>query len=275
MSDDLTSNYPDQGTADAVDAVPKKSNSKIIAMAMAGLGVLALVALWFIGQSIYAKMYPQVPEAVENAPFVRELVNTPAPLEPPLEAASQAEIAVASLASATQGAVPQVPVATVGNLAMSTEIASLEKKLDTLTQRLERLEQRGQAAKVTRSAQTQTTPDHTAKQTKAPQSKSTNAAALAINNPATESSPRVVAPASDVKTAVAVEPAPVEQGALKGYRLRGVFPPTGQNRQAWILDQKTNAILLATDGVALDPAGSIVVKRVEIDKVVTTRGIID
>lgn len=54
-------------------------------------------------------------------------------------------------------------------------------------------------------------------------------------------------------------------------KLRGVYPPTGEDRQAWVLDPASGSIAVVSKGVRI---GDSVVVRVDLDQIVTTRGII-
>lgn len=54
-------------------------------------------------------------------------------------------------------------------------------------------------------------------------------------------------------------------------QLRGVYPPTGEDRQAWVLDPATGAISVLTKGETIQ---GMRVLRVESDRVVTNKGII-
>jgi hypothetical protein len=85
---------------------------------------------------------------------------------------------------------------------------------------------------------------------------------------------RVAAPvaasaASAAASAVAVASVKPVEAEMVGVHLRGVYPPTGDDRRAWVLDGKTLVVVLVGDKVH-----GAKVKAIESDRVVTDAGVI-
>lgn len=72
------------------------------------------------------------------------------------------------------------------------------------------------------------------------------------------------------KQAEKAEPA-VSTLADSNLVLRGVYPPQGEDRQAWILNQKSGVITVVSKGTVIDGA---TVVRIDSDRITTSKGVI-
>lgn len=287
----------DEMQEEAIDEVQvkKKSgpNPKIILGAMV---VVTLGVVGYMGTTMYGKFAKPKPVEISQVEIQSPVIQPDPTAVPqdskPLDATAAVPVepvtplmpAEAALVAATPAVAPvaapdsvvqtnQVPVSinsVTSTLAQipapavapapvdSVAMADLTKKMSSQDDRLKGIEAGMKDLQQSISALS-----------KRPTASQSTQATPVASTPASQTR-RVRKPAKPVVAAAASES--VEQSQLPdGLSLRGVYPPQGENRQAWIMDAKSGSISVVTQGSVFNEATVI---RVESDRVVTNRGVI-
>lgn len=268
-------------------AVKKKGlNPKLVAGL---LGVVTLTLVGYGGLNLYNKMKPKraaPPVAIEQgmtalpagapAPTlfddpttaggagasVAPAVVTPGAGAPVSPAASVVATAPTSLVAVAPQVAPAqtVPVVPVQPVAAVAPDPHLQQQVVDLDKRMTSLE------------------DGVGKLTEAVSRSQSKPAVLKVaKDPAAEGSPvtRTKVRASKKHLLAKEKPAglkePESTQTQLALQLRGVYPPHGEDRQAWVLDPKTNVITIVTKGESIQ---GMSVVRVGSDYVLTNQGII-
>lgn len=297
----------DEGdVVDVAFAKKKKGpNPKMIA------GVLALVTLTFVaymGFTVYRRL--SKPKPVIDTPIVQAAPEVPAggktpttimDSSPAAETTSAASTSVQSatpstaaapevksvpapVAASTAAAIASVDAPTAARKAavVTTPAAmeappavtqaadpKLQLQVSNLESRMTSLE--GSINKLTETvAHAQLQPKAQAK----PKAENLESAKPVVSKAASPKTAKTQVSAKSSKKILAKTEKPeavVAEPVVLALQLRGVYPPNGEDRQAWILNPKTNAITVVSKGSTIEGG---VVTHVELDNVLTTRGII-
>lgn len=269
---------------DAVPLPQKRGglNPKVV---LAVFSVVGLAAMGLIGVKVYSAMFPA--RAVEQAPvaaFTEQSVQEQPEQElaegqtilgnetsrdavTPVDPAAS-EPATISEPLAQAATVTQAPPASGGDAAsqgaalaaiqaldssMNSKFAAVDKRMDEVEGMVARLSAAGAAAKPTVSA----APKSRTSQGQKPQSRRPSTTTAKAGKPAVKDEEKGTAGASD-------------SSDVANYKLRAVYPPQGEDRQAWVVG-KSGDVHAVVKGTTL--AGMRVI-RVESDQVVTDRGTI-
>ena len=288
VNDGFEDSHPEghhDSTQDVVDATVRKKSNPLVPKIMVGVMGLAVVGvLGFFGMRVMntmggnktpqvAKVQKQIselprpgagttimgePAKVEPAPIVVAVQPMAAPVAPiaPVAQATVAMIVPAVVAAPVFAAIPD------GRLAQANDRARhLEEEVRTLREQLAR-----QATANTEVARA--LPAKAAKVARAAAEPSLASDATPLRASRVHRAARVKTEKSDspIITEVAEKETPIEISRLQ---LRGVFPRSGDDMQAWLMDgDKTRTV---SKGDVINGAKVI---RVETDRVVTDRGLI-
>lgn len=282
----------DQGV---VDAAPKRKGNPLLPKILAGvlcavcLGVLGMFGMRLMGtmgpdkstQVAKAQAQPMpasTPTDVPSSPRIATgtvlmadaVVSPPAaPAAPVVPSGAATTVAPAAVATSTSSvpvavavAQPQAPDPRVEKA--EGRVRSLEAEVETLREQLARKETKANAAASARPVEAGRVAEVPKKRsTPNWQAKKPVEAALPV---ATD---RVIAKAGGAESAASDASSKKASPEIARLQLRGVFPPSGEDMQAWVMDgDKTRAISRG------DLINGAKVLRVETDRVITDLGII-
>jgi hypothetical protein len=268
FSEDQGFNEP----TDEVEDVPAKSkkkgpNPKIIA------GILGLVMVGVIGAigfNFYKKMAkPKATpvQAIALQPEAAMPASIP-PAAPPVNAApvanQEAQMTAPpwqSPAAATQSGSAMADIAISGGAA-SADDTQIKQQFASIDSRISSLE-----LSVKKISDAVASGQMSVNKNRVEKAKVAAAATAGKAENPIRKSRTAGASTEGIKESV-VQEAPATYNALQ---LRGVYPPTGDDRQAWVLDSETNVITIVSKGSIVN---GMTVIRVDADRVVTNKGII-
>lgn len=260
-------------------AVKKKGLSPIILAGILGLGTVSLVG--YFGLNLYNKLKPK--RVAPPTAITQEMTPLQAPIPPvtmfddsaaPAGAVAPVVPAVVALAPAvvvTPTAPAPAPVAapTTPSVAAAPVVVvdqQIQQQVVDLDKRMTSLEDG--VGKLTEAvSRSQSKPAAAVKVAKAA---TTEGSAVPASRTKARTSKRH---AKDKQKAPEVNEAPtsVAHAAQLPLQLRGVYPPHGEDRQAWVLDPLTGVITIISKGESIQGMNVV---RVGSDYVLTNQGII-
>lgn len=244
-----------------VEAVEQKKKGLNPKMVLAVMALVTTGVVGTIGWTVFKKVQPSavVAAPVESMPADTVLLsdaNAQAPVQAPVQP-DQTSAAPADAPPAVAAAEPPVAPAAVVAVASDHRVADdsvLLKRMGEMDQRMNVIE--GSLASI----------DSSIAQVKA------SVAAKPVTARAS-ASPRRSSSNKMVRAGAAMPTLPQVQAdaTVMPLKLRGVYPPTGEDRQAWVFDPASGNIAVVSKGGTI---GDSVVVRVDLDQIVTTRGVI-
>lgn len=282
-------------TIENVEPKKKGMNPKILA---AGLGILTLSLVGFFGFNFYQKMskakaakaQTSMPApAFEQSPSAPLLTASAAPASASTDdaiAGAQTPVATASVGSAgavtvatTSGPSAQTPAPYQGSVMESPAVkpptassqqdlaradlsenlkvksAELEGRVSTLESNVKSLSDAMKSTKKPLSVE--------------PQSQAQSASGISVVKAQTVKKKKIKK--DKLETTPDQTKKEPEVSVVLPMQLKGVYPPRGEDRQAWILNPKTNAITVVSKGTEFD---GMKVLKIESDFIQTTKGLI-
>lgn len=227
-----------------VEAVEQKKKGLNPKMVLAVMALVTTGVVGTIGWTVYKKVQPSavVAAPVESMPADTVLLSD-ANAQTPVQAPAQPAVAAA-----------EPPAAVVAVASGVKDDSVLLKRMGEMDQRMNVIE--GSLASI----------DSSIAQVKA------SVAAKPVTARAS-ASPRRSSSNKMVRAGAAMPTSPQAQAdaTVMPLKLRGVYPPTGEDRQAWVFDPASGNIAVVSKGGTI---GDSVVVRVDLDQIVTTRGVI-
>lgn len=238
-----------------VEAVEQKKKGLNPKMVLAVMALVTTGVVGTIGWTVYKKVQPSavVAAPVESMPADTVLLsdaNAQTPVQAPAQP-DQALTAPAAPADAPPAVAVAEPPAVVVAVASGVKVDSvLLKRMGEMDQRMNVIE--GSLASI----------DSSIAQVKA------SVAAKPVTARASASPRRS---SSNKMARAGASPQAQADATVMPLKLRGVYPPTGEDRQAWVFDPASGNIAVVSKGGTI---GDSVVVRVDLDQIVTTRGVI-